>query len=65
MLSFELWAPDLELLRFMEDHDSTSCNDFMGQSMLLMASLREGGCLPATPGDGGAPLPPAQPLSLY
>lgn len=42
-LSFELQAPDLALLRFVvEDHDSTSCNDFVGQFTLPMGSLREG-----------------------
>uniref|UniRef100_A0A8B9QZ40 Phosphoinositide phospholipase C n=1 Tax=Anas platyrhynchos TaxID=8839 RepID=A0A8B9QZ40_ANAPL len=42
-LSFQLQAPELALVRFVvEDHDSTSCNDFVGQFTLPLASMREG-----------------------
>ncbi|XP_071654324.1 1-phosphatidylinositol 4,5-bisphosphate phosphodiesterase delta-3 isoform X2 [Patagioenas fasciata] len=42
-LSFQVRAPELALLRFVvEDHDSTSCNDFVGQFTLPLASVREG-----------------------
>lgn len=67
-LSFQLRAPELALVRFVvEDYDSTSCNDFVGQFTLPLASMREGGWVPpppAAPGDGDAPPPPAQPSSL-
>ncbi|XP_039360258.1 1-phosphatidylinositol 4,5-bisphosphate phosphodiesterase delta-3 [Mauremys reevesii] len=42
-LSFQLRAPELALVRFVvEDYDTTSCNDFVGQFTLPFASLREG-----------------------
>lgn len=42
-LSFQLRAPELALVRFVvEDYDSTSCNDFVGQFTLPLASMREG-----------------------
>uniref|UniRef100_A0A8C3CM46 Phosphoinositide phospholipase C n=1 Tax=Cairina moschata TaxID=8855 RepID=A0A8C3CM46_CAIMO len=42
-LTFQLQAPELALVRFVvEDHDSTSCNDFVGQFTLPLASMREG-----------------------
>uniref|UniRef100_A0A6G1RFW5 Phosphoinositide phospholipase C n=1 Tax=Hypotaenidia okinawae TaxID=2861861 RepID=A0A6G1RFW5_9GRUI len=42
-LSFQLGAPELALVRFVvEDYDSTSCNDFVGQFTLPLASMREG-----------------------
>lgn len=66
-LSFQLRAPELALVRFVvEDYDSTSCNDFVGQFTLPLASMREGGCVPPPlpPGTGMGPLPPAQPPSL-
>uniref|UniRef100_A0A8C3S324 Phosphoinositide phospholipase C n=1 Tax=Chelydra serpentina TaxID=8475 RepID=A0A8C3S324_CHESE len=45
-LSFQLWVPELALVRFVvEDYDTTSCNDFVGQFTLPFTSLREGGCL--------------------
>ena len=50
-----------------EDYDSTSCNDFVGQFTLPLASMREGGWVPPArlpPGDGDGSLPPAQPPSL-
>ncbi|GAB0199343.1 1-phosphatidylinositol 4,5-bisphosphate phosphodiesterase delta-3 [Grus japonensis] len=42
-LSFRLRAPELALVRFVvEDYDSTSCNDFVGQFTLPLGSMREG-----------------------
>ncbi|XP_037266911.1 1-phosphatidylinositol 4,5-bisphosphate phosphodiesterase delta-3 [Falco rusticolus] len=42
-LSFQLRAPELALVRFVvEDYDSTSCNDFVGQFTLPLGSMREG-----------------------
>ncbi|CAM4716461.1 unnamed protein product [Caretta caretta] len=42
-LSFQLWVPELALVRFVvEDYDTTSCNDFVGQFTLPFTSLREG-----------------------
>ncbi|XP_074892270.1 1-phosphatidylinositol 4,5-bisphosphate phosphodiesterase delta-3 [Buteo buteo] len=42
-LSFQLQVPELALVRFVvEDYDSTSCNDFVGQFTLPLASMREG-----------------------
>ncbi|KAM6115054.1 1-phosphatidylinositol 4,5-bisphosphate phosphodiesterase delta-3 [Phoenicopterus ruber ruber] len=42
-LSFQLRAPELALVRFVvEDYDSTSSNDFVGQFTLPLASMREG-----------------------
>uniref|UniRef100_A0A8B9IM37 Phosphoinositide phospholipase C n=1 Tax=Anser cygnoides TaxID=8845 RepID=A0A8B9IM37_ANSCY len=67
-LTFQLQAPELALVRFVvEDHDSTSCNDFVGQFTLPLASMREGGWAPAPRcrGLGGnGPAPPAQPGSV-
>ncbi|XP_061873101.1 1-phosphatidylinositol 4,5-bisphosphate phosphodiesterase delta-3-like isoform X2 [Colius striatus] len=42
-LSFQLRVPELALVRFVvEDYDSTSCNDFVGQFTLPLASMRQG-----------------------
>uniref|UniRef100_A0A803Y149 Phosphoinositide phospholipase C n=1 Tax=Meleagris gallopavo TaxID=9103 RepID=A0A803Y149_MELGA len=42
-LTFQLRVPELALVRFVvEDHDSTSCNDFVGQFTLPLGSMREG-----------------------
>ncbi|XP_040548225.2 1-phosphatidylinositol 4,5-bisphosphate phosphodiesterase delta-3 isoform X1 [Gallus gallus] len=42
-LTFQLQVPELALVRFVvEDHDSTSCNDFVGQFTLPLGSMREG-----------------------
>uniref|UniRef100_A0A674JTX5 Phosphoinositide phospholipase C n=1 Tax=Terrapene triunguis TaxID=2587831 RepID=A0A674JTX5_9SAUR len=42
-LSFQLRVPELALVRFVvEDYDTTSCNDFVGQFTLPFTSLREG-----------------------
>ncbi|XP_068775542.1 1-phosphatidylinositol 4,5-bisphosphate phosphodiesterase delta-3 [Struthio camelus] len=42
-LTFQLRVPELALVRFVvEDYDSTSCNDFVGQFTLPLASMREG-----------------------
>nr|XP_005282916.1 1-phosphatidylinositol 4,5-bisphosphate phosphodiesterase delta-3 isoform X2 [Chrysemys picta bellii] len=42
-LSFQLQVPELALVRFVvEDYDTTSCNDFVGQFTLPFTSLREG-----------------------
>ncbi|XP_068023255.1 1-phosphatidylinositol 4,5-bisphosphate phosphodiesterase delta-3 isoform X1 [Melanerpes formicivorus] len=42
-LSFQLGVPELALLRFVvEDYDSTSCNDFVGQFTLPLPSIRQG-----------------------
>lgn len=52
-------------MRFVvEDHDSTSCNDFVGQFTLPLASMREGGWAPAPHCwalGGTAPHPPLSP----
>ncbi|NWH56531.1 PLCD3 phosphodiesterase, partial [Geococcyx californianus] len=66
-LSFAVRVPELALLRFVvEDYDSTSCNDFVGQFTLPLASIREGAWVSPQP-----PLetlmvspPPSQPLSV-
>ncbi|XP_027523698.1 1-phosphatidylinositol 4,5-bisphosphate phosphodiesterase delta-3 isoform X3 [Corapipo altera] len=42
-LRFRVGVPELALLRFVvEDYDSTSCNDFVGQFTLPLPSLRTG-----------------------
>ncbi|XP_065603786.1 1-phosphatidylinositol 4,5-bisphosphate phosphodiesterase delta-3 isoform X2 [Cyrtonyx montezumae] len=42
-LTFQLQVPELALVRFVvEDHDSISCNDFVGQFTLPLGSMREG-----------------------
>uniref|UniRef100_K7F2W3 Phosphoinositide phospholipase C n=1 Tax=Pelodiscus sinensis TaxID=13735 RepID=K7F2W3_PELSI len=42
-LSFQLQVPELALVRFVvEDYDTTSCNDFVGQFTLPFSCLREG-----------------------
>lgn len=66
-LSFQLQVPELALVRFVvEDYDSTSCNDFVGQFTLPLASMREGGWVPILlpPWGRGWSPPPTQPLSL-
>lgn len=67
-LSFQLQAPELALVRFVvEDYDSTSCNDFVGQFTLPLASMREGGWVP-TPlpprGRGRSPATHSAPVSV-
>lgn len=42
---FEVCVPDLALVRFLiEDYDSTSGNEFIGQNTLPFNSLRNGEC---------------------
>ncbi|XP_067168311.1 1-phosphatidylinositol 4,5-bisphosphate phosphodiesterase delta-3 isoform X2 [Apteryx mantelli] len=42
-LTFQLRVPELALVRFVvEDYDSASCNDFVGQFTLPLASVRQG-----------------------
>uniref|UniRef100_U3K451 Phosphoinositide phospholipase C n=1 Tax=Ficedula albicollis TaxID=59894 RepID=U3K451_FICAL len=42
-LRFQVRVPELALVRFVvEDYDSTSCNDFVGQFTLPLASMRQG-----------------------
>lgn len=42
-LRFQVRAPELALVRFVvEDYDSTSCNDFVGQFTLPLPSMRQG-----------------------
>lgn len=44
-LQFQLRAPELVLVRFVvEDYDTTSPNDFVGQFTLPLNSLKQGGC---------------------
>lgn len=44
-LRFQVRVPELALVRFVvEDYDSTSCNDFVGQFTLPLPSMRQGGC---------------------
>lgn len=43
-LQFQLRAPELVLVRFVvEDYDTTSPNDFVGQFTLPLNSLKQGG----------------------
>ncbi|KAL7976942.1 hypothetical protein Chor_008891 [Crotalus horridus] len=43
MLTFQIQVPDLALVRFVvEDYDTTSSNDFVGQFTLPLPSIREG-----------------------
>ncbi|KAI1230213.1 1-phosphatidylinositol 4, partial [Lamprotornis superbus] len=42
-LRFQVRVPELALVRFVvEDYDSTSCNDFVGQFTLPLPSMRQG-----------------------
>lgn len=42
-LQFQLRAPELALVRFVvEDYDTTSPNDFVGQFTLPLSSLKQG-----------------------
>lgn len=44
-LKFQLRVPELVLVRFVvEDYDSTSPNDFVGQFTLPLNSLKQGRC---------------------
>lgn len=43
---FEVVVPELALVRFVvEDYDTSSKNDFIGQSTIPLSSLKQGECL--------------------
>lgn len=59
-LRFQVRVPELALVRFVvEDYDSTSCNDFVGQFTLPLPSMRQGGCRCHPPALRGWGQPPA------
>lgn len=52
-LTFQIRVPELALVRFVvEDYDTTSSNDFVGQFTLPLPNLREGGFLFSKSGGG-------------